>query len=92
MQRPPKQKSARGGGPGTLLENKTAVKITHQKDNPSTATHQVLVTAIPAGEYWRLKAVSSCGSIRLPAIFGNRLEALGAGVLVANHCGGRVVP
>ena len=53
--------------------------------------HQVLVTAIPEGVRWRLK-LSSCGSLNPPPISGNRLEAPGAGVLVANQCGGRVVP
>ena len=51
-----------------------------------------IVTAIPAGRNWRLKAVGPSGSIKLPDIFSNRLEALGGAVLLANQCGARVIP
>lgn len=85
---PKRQNARREPGAG----NEVAVEIGPSKDTQQLRLDQVLVTAIPAGERWRLKAVSSCGSVNLPPIFGNRLEALGAGVLIANQCGGRVVP
>jgi hypothetical protein len=53
---------------------------------------QVLLTAIPVSKQWRMKAVSGDESIYLPGIFRNRLEALGACVLLARQCGGEVVP
>ena len=52
----------------------------------------LIVTAIPTGRRWRLKALGPDGAVALPDIFRNRLEALGAGVLLAEHCGARVVP
>lgn len=54
----------------------------------------LLLTAVPAGSRWCLKAVDTgAGStVRLPDCFGSRLEALGAGVLLAQHCNGRVIP
>ena len=51
-----------------------------------------LITAVPAGTEWRLKAIGPDGTVALGTIFSNRLEALGAGVLVAERCGGRVLP
>ena len=51
-----------------------------------------LITAVPAGTEWRLKAIGPDGTVALGTIFSNRLEALGAGVLLAKRCGGRVLP
>ena len=51
-----------------------------------------LITAVPAGTEWRLKAIGPDGTVALGTIFSNRLEALGAGVLVAERCGGKVLP
>lgn len=52
----------------------------------------LIVTAIPAGRKWRLKALSPSGSVKLPDIFASRLEALGGAVMLASQCGGRVIP
>ena len=62
------------------------------KDSLPTATHLVLLTAIPEGMFWRCKAVGCRGSVALAPIFNNRLEALGACVLLAREHGGRVIP
>lgn len=51
-----------------------------------------IVTAIPAGLKWRLKALGPDGTVELPDVFHNRLEALGACVLLSEQCGGRVIP
>ena len=85
---PERQNAQRQPGAG----NKVTIEIGPSDNTQLLRLDQVLVTAIPAGVRWRLKTVSSYGSISLPPIFSNRLEALGAGVLVANQCGGRVVP
>jgi hypothetical protein len=54
---------------------------------------RVIITAIPAGQDWRLKAIGPDGAIKLSAdLFRNRLEALGACVLVAQRCGARLLP
>ena len=62
------------------------------KDSLPIATLQILLTAIPEGTFWRCKAVGCGGSVALAPIFANRLEALGACVLLAREHGGRVVP
>ena len=52
-----------------------------------------ILTAIPAGPRWRMKALASNGDVELlPAVFSNRLEALGACILLAGQCGGEVRP
>ena len=50
------------------------------------------ITAVPAGEWWRIKAVSQGGETTLLGQFDGRLPALGAAVLLAEQVGGRVVP
>ena len=71
-------------------------RITFKHQDPAEATRAgekcPLITAIPAGTEWRLKAIGPDGTIALGTIFSNRLEALGAGVLLAKRCGGRVLP
>ena len=52
----------------------------------------VTLTAVPAAAKWRMKAVSEGEAVHLPGIFHNRLEALGACVILAQQCRGRVVP
>ena len=63
----------------------------YESDNTS-GCNGALLTAIPCGRRWRLKALSPRGSVELPSIFSNRLEALGACVLLAEQCRGRVIP
>ncbi len=61
-------------------------KTTGTDDTPS------ILTPIPAGQRWRLKAVHGEAVELLPPIFVNRLEALIAAARLAEHCGARVVP
>jgi hypothetical protein len=63
----------------------------YESDNTS-GCNGPLLTAIPCGKRWRLKTLGSRATVELPAIFHNRLEALGACVLLAKQCGGRVIP
>ena len=61
----------------------------------STATRlqaSSFVTAIPWGEWWRVKVVSASGDVQLFGMFEARLTALIAAVLMAEHVGARVVP
>ena len=74
------QKSIGLGGAISVLDTRFGV-----------AEQGVVLTAVPAAEKWRMKAVSEGGAIHLPGIFRNRLEALGACVLLAQQCGGKVV-
>lgn len=71
----------------------------HQTSIPNRGAEQTgidepsVLTAIPAGQRWRMKALASNGNVELlPAVFNNRLEALGACVLLANRCGAEVRP
>ena len=71
-------------------------RITFKHQDSAEATRAgekcPLITAVPAGTEWRLKAIGPDGTVALGTIFSNRLEALGAGVLLAERCGGRVLP
>ena len=51
-----------------------------------------IVTAIPCGEWWRVKVISTSGEVQLLGMFEGRLEALGAAVLLAAQTGAKVVP
>lgn len=51
-----------------------------------------IVTAIPVGRDWCVKAISPDGEALLLGRFGGRLSALGAGVLLAARAGARIVP
>lgn len=51
-----------------------------------------LVTAVPCGGRWKIKAIGASGSIALLGSFGGRLPALGAAVLLAQRWGARVTP
>jgi hypothetical protein len=51
-----------------------------------------IVTAIPGGEWWRVKVISASGDVQLLGKFDGRLAALIAAVLLAEHLGARVVP
>jgi len=66
--------------------------LTFERYRKASDLSGLTVTAIPSGRNWQLKAFGPSGSVRLPDIFTSRLEALGAGVLLAGQCGGRVIP
>ena len=51
-----------------------------------------IVTAIPIGRDWRVKAISPDGKTLLLGRFGGRLSALGAGALFAARTGGQIAP
>ena len=51
-----------------------------------------IVTAIPAGRNWRIKAIGRDGETVLLGRFDGRLAALGACVLLAKQCSGVAVP
>jgi hypothetical protein len=80
-----------GGGP---RKSDRAGEPIFRTDGTSRAFLQGrnILTAVPAGEQWRVKAIDSHGGVALLGIFPGRLEALGAAVLVAHNCGARVVP
>jgi hypothetical protein len=51
-----------------------------------------VLTAIPVGpRHWRVKTLAA-GQVELFGLFDNRLQALGAAVLLAARVHGRVVP
>jgi hypothetical protein len=67
--------------------------FTSERDCKAPELTGIIITAIPAGRKWRLKTLNLSGdSAKLPDIFTSRLEALGAGVLLAGKCGGWVIP
>jgi hypothetical protein len=51
-----------------------------------------IVTAIPCGEWWRVKFIPASGEVQLLGKFEGRLAALIAAALLAEHFGARVVP
>ena len=63
-----------------------SAKTTGTDDTPS------ILTPVPAGQRWRLKSLNGEAVELLPAIFASRLEALGAGVLLARQCDAELVP
>jgi hypothetical protein len=63
-----------------------AAETTGANDTPS------ILTAIPSGRFWRVKAVHGKTVELLPAVFSNRLTALIAAARLAEHCGARVLP
>ena len=74
-----------------LLRDGDEKKLNHLP-NPNALENQAIVTAIPAGRRWRVKAISGAGDVTLLGVFDGRLAALGAAVLLAEQAGGRVVP
>jgi hypothetical protein len=52
--------------------------------------NQLVLTAAPASNRWRMKAISDGRAFALPGIFQTRLEALGACVLLAQQWRARV--
>ena len=90
MRAPPENRNARLA-PGVGRE--LAIESWKLLDSPFPAANQVLITAVPVGMRWRLKALDHVGGVdMLPAVFHNRLEALGAGVLLARQCRGTLLP
>ena len=61
---------------------------------PLHKSDKTIVTAIPMDDrHWRIKAVSTKGEVVILAgIYSSRMQALGKCVLVAEQCGGQVVP
>ena len=51
-----------------------------------------VLTAVPVGPSWRVKAIAQGGEITLLGRFDGRLAALGAALLLSAQCGGRAVP
>ena len=51
-----------------------------------------ILTAIPVGRKWCIKAIAKDGEITLLGYFEGRLATLGAAVLLSLQCCGRVVP
>lgn len=82
----------RGGGNGALVEIDQAGNQTRHINTQSAPPGQAILTAILAGTLWRLKSLHGEAVELLPAVFGGRLEALGAGVLLAERCGARLMP
>ena len=74
-----------------LSRSHNTFKRHHSAEATCAGVKCPLITAVPAGAEWRLKAIEPDGTVALGTIFSNRLEALGAGVLVAERCGGRVL-
>ena len=93
MRAPPKRSAAyvRGdasgnSGQATELISSIIVSSANQLQ-PSS-----IVTAIPCGEWWRLKVLSARGDVQLLGMFEGRLEALGAALILGERAGARVVP
>ena len=89
MRWPPENQNA---GLAPRVGRELAIESWKPLDNPFLAVDQVLITAVPVGVWWRLKALSPVGTVEMPSIFSNRLETLGAGVLLARQCRGAVLP
>jgi hypothetical protein len=51
-----------------------------------------LLTAVPTGTRWCVKAIGPNGTVQLFGRFDGRLPALGAAVLLAEQVGAQVVP
>ena len=75
-----------------LSNSHNTFKRRHSAEATRAGVKCPLITAVPAGTEWRLKAIGPDGTVALGTIFSNRLEALGAGVLLAERWGGRVLP
>jgi hypothetical protein len=79
---------ARGGASGKTFDAGIRLHLT----NRSAPKLQGVITAIPAGRHWRIKAQSDNGDVAVLGLFSGRLEALGAAVLLARNTGAEVVP
>ena len=90
----PKNRNAPGMSRGVGKDD-LAGRSRNYLHRPDPDADQVpLFTAVPANQrWWRVKAVSCNGDVALfPHLFANRLEALGAAVMVAHRRGARVLP
>jgi hypothetical protein len=97
---PPENQTAprmsRGGDMGLMQDDRV---MSIKRENKRSLSlypddRSIIFTTIPANDrWWKLKAVSSDGEVAyLPACFPSRLAALGAAVLLAKQCNGRVRP
>jgi hypothetical protein len=73
-----------GNLPGAITRDNAAKVV-------GADTPQVL-TAVPIGTRWRVKAINQSGDVALVGAFEGRLSALGAAVLLAEQLGAQVVP
>ena len=89
-----KQRGRPGWRSGGLAKSSLNDIDTQRDSKDLLARQATLATAIPANpHWWRLKAISPEGeAVILPGCFPGRLQALGAAVMLAEKCGGRVVP
>jgi hypothetical protein len=60
--------------------------------NDAAKAAVTLITASPCGTWWRLKAIGPDGTVEYFGRFDGRLPALGAGVILAERVGARVIP
>ena len=74
-----------------LLERKGDSATRRDGADKAAGGNTPTITAVPAGEWWRIKAVSQGGETTLLGQFDGCLPALGAAVL-DEQVGGRVVP
>ena len=92
MRRPPDKRTApvagRGGGDrhsGSSIRDRVGKPIFPVSQDPT-------FTAVPLGARWQVKILSPNGDIAYLGCFDDRLRSLGASVLLAEQCGGKVVP
>jgi hypothetical protein len=81
---------ARAGVPG--LKINPAFNKSQSLDSQSAESLQDILTAIPVGERWCIKALLASGEVVRVGSFDSRLAALGSAVLLAEHVGATVVP
>jgi hypothetical protein len=60
--------------------------------NDAAKAAGTLITACPCGTRWQLKAIGPDGTVEYFGRFDGRLPALGAGVILAERVGARVIP
>ena len=92
MRRPPENQTApvAGGGGGDSHAGSSIRDLELKPILP--ASRELIFTAVPTGARWQLKCLFPNGDIAYLGCFDDRLRSLGASVLLAEHCGGRVVP
>jgi len=92
MRRPPKNQTApvAGRGGGDRHTGSSIRDLVHKPILP--ASQEPTFTAVPLGTSWQVKCLSPNGDIAYRGCFDDRLRSLGAGVLLAKQCGGKVLP
>jgi hypothetical protein len=73
-----------GNSPGAIARNRAAKAV--------GLNNSQILTAVPVGTLWCVKAITKSGDKALIGAFEGRLTALGAAVLLAEQFGARVVP